>query len=55
MYVWYAERYRWTPEQVDALPAWLDSVIPDVAALFDEVREDAQEQAQRDAERKANR
>ncbi|MFJ5217166.1 hypothetical protein ACIP98_20890 [Streptomyces sp. NPDC088354] len=53
MYAWYAERYRWTPAQVDELPAWLDTVLPELAQLFDEVREEAREQAQRDAERQA--
>jgi hypothetical protein len=49
--VWFAERYHWTPEQVDALPLELFNTIPDVAELFDEIRDEAREKAERDAER----
>ena len=50
-YLWYAERYRWTPEQVDNLPAWVDTWLPLMAAEVDAARETAHEKAMRDAER----
>jgi hypothetical protein len=50
-YVWYAERYRWPPEVVDRIPAWLDGVWNAMVQVVDQVREDAEEKARRDAER----
>lgn len=45
-YHWYAERYGWTPAEVDDLPAKYRDRFPTVAAVFDEV---AEEKAKRDA------
>lgn len=45
--MWYAERYGWTPEQVDALPWWLETQIPHLACLHDEVRAQLQAEAQK--------
>ncbi|MCX5285695.1 hypothetical protein [Streptomyces sp. NBC_00198] len=39
---------------MDDLPLWLLNTIPDVAGLFDELRDDAREKAERDAERQAS-
>lgn len=30
-YGWYAERYGWTPAQVDELPAWIEARLPGFA------------------------
>ncbi|MFI1165656.1 hypothetical protein ACH4UM_19075 [Streptomyces sp. NPDC020801] len=50
-YLWYAERYRWTPAQVDEIPAWVDARLPLMAMEVDAAREAAHEKAMRDAER----
>lgn len=36
-YGWYAVRHNWTPEQVDALPAWFDARYPEFIGVWDEV------------------
>ncbi|MFE7930752.1 hypothetical protein ACFU6S_18815 [Streptomyces sp. NPDC057456] len=54
-YVMYAERWQWTPEQVDRLPVWLDSRMHHVAEIFDELRDDARRRAEEQAEREAAR
>lgn len=45
MYLAYADRYGWTPEQVDALPAYVDTHLLTLAKTLDEVRQAAQERA----------
>ncbi|MFC8676671.1 hypothetical protein ACFUEN_28800 [Streptomyces griseorubiginosus] len=50
-YFWFAERYQWTPAQVDDLPIEVFNSLPDLAELVDEIREDARERAQTEAER----
>jgi hypothetical protein len=45
-YFWYADRFGWTPAQVDAMPAWLDSHLPTVAGAYDELRQQMQEEQQ---------
>jgi hypothetical protein len=39
-YGWFAERYHWTPTQVDALPIWYVRRLPGYAAVNDEVAAD---------------
>lgn len=36
MYGWFAERYQWTPDQVDALPAWCADRYPFFAKAWDD-------------------
>lgn len=43
-YHWFAERYGWTPDQVDGLPAKHKDRFPVVAAVFDEVAEERAKQ-----------
>ena len=43
-YWWYAERFGWTPDQVDDCPAWLVHRLPVIAGVNDELNE---EQARR--------
>lgn len=50
-YLWYAERYHWTPEQVDKLPAWVDGVLPQMVNVLESVREAAHEKAMDEAGR----
>lgn len=45
-YFWFAERWHWTPEQVDNAPQWLVDRLPGVAAVVDEIEEDRQRAAQ---------
>jgi hypothetical protein len=49
VYLWYAERYRWTPAEVDALPAWLDVWLPQMASEVDAAKEAAHDKAMREA------
>lgn len=44
-YAWYADRYHWTPAQVDDLPAWYMHRLPAVQAIFDEVAAEKQRAA----------
>jgi hypothetical protein len=45
VYLAYADRYGWTPEQVDALPAYVDTHLLMLADVLDEVRQEAQRKA----------
>lgn len=36
-YIWYAERYHWTPEQVDNLPWLMQDRMLAVAVMRDEI------------------
>ncbi len=38
-YVFFAERYQWTPDQVDNLPAYIHARLPTHAAVLDEIQE----------------
>lgn len=38
-YGFFAERYRWTPAQVDSLPLYYAQRLPTFAAIVDEVAE----------------
>lgn len=44
-YGFFAERYHWTPEQVEALPHWYATRLPAFAAIMDEVAADKQKAA----------
>lgn len=50
-YYWYADRFGWTPEQVDALPAWLDVPFAVIGREVDRAQERANRRAMEDAER----
>lgn len=45
VYLAYADRYGWTPDQVDALPAYVDTHLLTLAAVLDEVRNEARQRA----------
>lgn len=45
-YFFFAERFHWTPEQVDAAPAWLTCRLPGVAVITDEIQRDRERAAQ---------
>lgn len=53
-YAVYAEKYRWTPEEVDRLPAWVEARLLDVSEVIGRLQKkqiDADiKQAQREAE-----
>lgn len=36
-YGWFAERYHWTPEQVERLPQWYARRLPPYATMLDEL------------------
>jgi hypothetical protein len=44
-YVAFADRWQWTPDTVDDLPAWLYDRMLAVAVIRDEVEEDRQRAA----------
>jgi hypothetical protein len=44
-YFWFAERWGWTPRQVDEAPQWLVDRLPGVATIVDEIEEDKQRRA----------
>jgi hypothetical protein len=46
VYLGYADRYNWTPDQVDALPAWLDTHLPTLGEMLDDLREAARKRAE---------
>lgn len=46
-YFFFAERFHWTPDQVDAAPAWLTSRLPGVAVITDQIQRERQEAANR--------
>jgi hypothetical protein len=54
-YGWFAERYGWTPTQVDDQPLWVIRLLPDFAGAVDEAKAELQDEAQAQAEREAAR
>jgi hypothetical protein len=46
-YAWFAERYHWSPDVVDNLPAHVEARLPTVAQVVDEVAEAEQKRAAR--------
>lgn len=48
-YGWFAERYRWTPTQVDEQPLWVIRLFPTFAGAVDEAKAALQEEAQSEA------
>ena len=46
-YHWFAERYHWTPDEVDNAPAWLQDRMPAVAAIQDDLERERMEAARR--------
>lgn len=54
-YGWFAERYHWTPNQVDEQPLWVINLLPTYSKAVDEARATLQEQAQAEAEAAAKR
>ena len=46
-YGFFAERYHWTPQQVEALPFWYASRLPAFAGIVDEVQAEKQKAASR--------
>jgi hypothetical protein len=54
-YGWFAERYGWTPTQVDEQPLWVIRQFPTWAGAVDEAKATLQEQAQAEADRAAAR
>lgn len=50
-YAFFAERYHWTPDIVDALPVDFIDVAPTIAMARDRAQQIVNEQAQRRAER----
>ena len=54
-YGWFAERYGWTPAQVDEQPLWVMMRLPGYASAVDEAKATLQRQAQEEAERDAAR
>lgn len=54
-YGWFAERYGWTPSQVDAQPLWVMNQFPVYAGVVDEAKAQIQAAATAKAEREAAR
>lgn len=54
-YGWYAERYGWTPQQVDEMPAWVAVQFPVYAATVDQAKATLTEEAARKAEQQRAR
>jgi len=54
-YGWFAERYGWTPTQVDEQPLWVIKQFPTWAGAVDEAKVTLHEQAQAAADRAAAR
>jgi hypothetical protein len=50
-YYWYADRFGWTPDQVEAMPAWLDGPFATIAREVDRAQERANRRAAQEAER----
>lgn len=46
-YFFFAERFGWTPDEVNAAPAYLTSRLPAVAAITDEIKRAREEAASR--------
>lgn len=51
----YAERWGWTPQQVDDLPLETSDWLLPIAELFDKEQEYRMEKQKREAERKSKR
>ena len=51
-YGWFAERYGWTPNEVDAQPLWVLKQLPVWAGAWDEAQATLRIQAQEAAARK---
>ncbi len=49
-YTFFAERYQWTPDEVDNLPAYVHARLPVHAAVLDELREDNAHRAAKGAQ-----
>lgn len=47
VYFFFAERFGWTPDQVDDMPAWLRDRLATVGAVHDEVAEEKAKKAAR--------
>lgn len=41
-YYFFADRFNWTPDQVDDAPAWLIARLPGVAVIRDEIEQERQ-------------
>lgn len=54
-YGWFAERYQWTPAQVDEQPLWAMKLFPVFAGAVDEAKATLQAAAQAEAEQAASR
>lgn len=44
-YGWFADRFGWTADQVDAQPRWYTARLVGVMSVFDEVRAEQQKAA----------
>lgn len=42
----FAERYQWTPDQVDALPEWYARLLPVYWKILDQLEAEARQRAQ---------
>jgi hypothetical protein len=51
-YAFFAERYHWTPDQVDSLPIDFLDLAPTIAMARDRAQEIVNERARRQAERR---
>ena len=51
-YAWYARRFGWTPEQVEALPLSTADWLFPITGAIDAAEAKAQQQAQETAERR---
>jgi hypothetical protein len=54
-YGWFAERYGWTPTQVDEQPLWVINQLPVYASAVEEAKAHLRQAAQAEAERDAAR
>lgn len=52
-YGWFAERYGWTPNQVDEQPVWVMMRLPGYASAVDAAKVTLRLRAQEEAERQA--
>lgn len=52
-YGWFAERYGWTPQEVNAMPLWIMLQFPVYAAAADEAKAYLQEVAAAQAKAEA--
>lgn len=51
----FAERYGWTPDQVETLPHWFKQRLPAFARIMDELKAESEKEAVSDARAKARR